>query len=159
MDHIDLMFWVAVAAIVLLGTIGSIIYKYGTNEIGAISFEKLFDIKMSGRFWLYGALMVAGFLLFVFGGMNLRSESFAMNYLFSPVIFTALVLMFLSRFLVGIPLSTTDLGRYTVITTSLGVIATTVASFLVFKEEITTRLLLGIVLGIVAVFLLSGSGS
>ena len=156
MNHIgDLMFWIAVAAIVLLGTIGGALYKYGTNELGTISFEKLLDVKTSGRFWLYGALMVGGFLLFILGGINLRSESFAMQYLFSPIIFVALVLMFLSRFLVGIPLSTTGLGRFTAITTSLLVAATTIASVIVFKEEVNTRIWAGIGLGIVAIILLS----
>lgn len=156
MNHIgDLMFWIAVAAIVLLGTIGGVLYKYGTKELGAISFEKLLYIKTSGRFWLYSALMVGGFLLFIFGGINLRGESFAMEYLFSPIIFIALVLMFLSRFLVGIPLSTTGLGRITAITTSLLVVVTTVASVIVFKEEVDTRLWAGVGLGIVAIILLS----
>lgn len=157
MNHVgDTMFWIAVVVIVLLGTIGGVLYKYGTNELGTISFEKLLDVKTSARFWLYGALMVGGFLLFILGGISLRSESFAMQYLFSPIIFIALVLMFLSRFLVGIPLSTTGLGRITAITTSLLVVATTVASIIVFKEEVNTRVWAGIGLGVVAIVLLSG---
>lgn len=156
MNHVgDLMFWIAVLVIVLLGTIGGVLYKYGTNELGTISFEKLLDIKTSTRFWIFGALMVGGVFLFIFGGAGLRNESFAMQYLFSPIIFVALVLMFLSRFLVGIPLSTTELGRFTAITTSLLVLATTIASVIVFKEEVNIRVWTGIGLGIAAIILLS----
>ena len=82
MNHIgDLMFWIAVAAIVILGVTGGILYKFGTNELGTISFEKLLELKTSRRFWIYSALMIGGFLLFIFGGVNLRNESFAMPWI------------------------------------------------------------------------------
>ena len=152
----DLRFWIMVFAIVLLGTLGGILFKYGTNELGTISIEKMLGIKISKTVLLYGALMVGGFLLFIFGGISLRNDLFAMNYLFSPIIFISLALMFLSRFLVGIPLSTTELGKLTAITTSLLILFTSIAGIMVFKEKINTRVWAGIGFGIISIILLSG---
>lgn len=150
-------FWLSVLAVVLLGLLGGILFKYGTEQLGTISLQRLLEVEFSGRFWLYAGLMIGGLLLFVFGGWNLREDAFAMQYLFSPIVFGALVLMFMSRFLVGIPLSATGLGRLTTITTSLLLLTTTVASVVIFQEQVNLRRIAGIAMSIVAVVLLGGA--
>jgi drug/metabolite transporter (DMT)-like permease len=103
---------------------------------------------------LYGLIVVIGLVLFFVGGYHLGGRIFAARYLFTPIILVALVLLFLSRFLIGVPLSTTGLGRLTSILTSLTIVSTAAASALVFKETYGIQVLVGIALGIVAVILI-----
>ena len=93
-------------------------------------------------------------MLIVFSGYSLRGEFFAMKFLFSPLIFCALVALFISRLLIGVPLSVTGLGRLTMIVTTLSAIATVIASTIVFKESFPPRVALGVVLGIAAIALI-----
>ena len=152
----DSAFWLSLFIITFLGVSGGVLFKYGTGKLGRISLQRLLDVEFSGRFWLKAGLMVIGLLLFIYGGWSLRGEAFAMKYLFSPVIFGALVLMFMSRFLVGIPLSVTGLGRFTSISLSLMVLSTAVASVIFFGEKLGLRIVTGILMSVVAVALLSG---
>lgn len=87
-------------------------------------------------------------------GHSLTNDFFAAKYLFSPIIFSSLILLFLSRLLIGIPLSTTGLGKLTAVITTLGVAATAAASSLVFGEAYSPRVIVGIALGMVAVLLI-----
>ena len=148
------MFWLSVLLIVLFSVLGGLLFKYGTENLGSISLQRLFEIEFSGRFWLHVGLMFLGLSLFIYGGWSLREDVFAMRYLFSPIVFGALALMFVSRFLVGVPLSVTGLGRLSSITTSLMLIATTVSSILLFNERFDVRIITGILMSVVAVVLL-----
>jgi len=150
----DLTFWVTVILIVVLGTVGSVLFKSGTNALGRIDFGRLLDLRMSATTLILAALLVFSVVLFFYSGYSLRDYSFAARYLFSPIIFVALVAMAFSRFLIGVPLSVTGLGRLTGLLTALGVLTTAVASSLVFKETFSTRVLAGIALAVVAVVLI-----
>ena len=150
----DLVFWAAVILITVTGTLGSVLFKSGTNMLGTIDFKRLLEVRMSATTLLFGGLVVFSVFLFFFSGYSLRSGAFAAEYLFTPIIFAALVLMALSRFLIGIPMSVTGLGRLTGLLTALSVIATALASSLVFKETFSIRVLAGIALAAVAVVLL-----
>jgi drug/metabolite transporter (DMT)-like permease len=79
---------------------------------------------------------------------------FVAKYLFTPIIILALIMMALSRFLIGVPLSVTGLGRLTGLLTALTVVTTAVASNLIFKETYSIRVLAGIVLAVAAVVLI-----
>ncbi|UCH37807.1 MAG: hypothetical protein JSV76_01125 [Candidatus Bathyarchaeota archaeon] len=145
----------SVIIVVLLGVSGGLLFKYGTNTLGNISFQRLLEVRFTSRFWLNLGLLSVGIALAFYGGWNLRQDAFAMNYLFSPIVFTALILMFASRFLNGIPLSVTGLGRLTSLTTPLFVVLTTITSVIVFQESLQIRQIMGILLSTLAVFLLS----
>jgi len=150
----DFWFWLPIVLIIVIGTVGGLLFKYGTNAFGSISLERMFEIQLSSRTLLYLGIMFAGALLIVFSGYSLRDDFFAMRFLFSPLIFCALVALFISRLLIGVPLSVTGLGRLTMIVTTLSAVATVVASALVFKESFPPRVALGIVLGIAAIALI-----
>ena len=109
---------------------------------------------MSTTTLVFGGLVVFSVFLFFYGGYSLRGQVFAAEYLFTPIIFLALVMMALSRFLVGIPMSVTGLGRLTGLLTALTVITTAVASNLIFKETFSMRVLAGMALAAVAVVLI-----
>jgi drug/metabolite transporter (DMT)-like permease len=151
---LDLTFWVAVVLIVVLGTIGSVLFKFGTNALGTIDFRRLLEIRMSTTAVLLAGLLIFSVMLFFYSGYSLGQHSFAARYLFTPIIFLALIMMAFSRFLIGVPLSMTGLGRLTGLLTALGVLTTAVASNLVFKETFSTRVLAGIALAVVAVILI-----
>jgi len=150
----DVWFWLTVVLIIVIGTIGGVLFKYGTNAFGSISLERMLEIQWSSRTFLYLGIMLAGVLLIVFSGYGLRDGFFAMRFLFSPLIFFALVALFFSRLLIGVPLSVTGLGRLTMIVTTLGAVATVIASAIVFKESYPPRVALGVVLGIAAIALI-----
>jgi len=151
---LDISFWLPVVFIIVIGTVGGLLFKYGTNMFGSISLERMFEIEWSPRTLLYLGVMLTGVLLIVFSGYSLRGELFAMRFLFSPLIFFALVALFFSRLLIGVPLSVTGLGRLTMIVTTLGAVATVVASAILFKESYPPRVALGVVLGIAAIALI-----
>jgi multidrug transporter EmrE-like cation transporter len=148
------IFWISIGVIVLLGTVGGILFKYGTNNLGQITFDKLLKIEVTMPSILSMTAVMAGIALFFIGGYTLRPSSFAANYIFSPVIFAALVFLALSRILVGIPLSMMGLGRFTAILTAAGVTATAAGSAIVFREELSIRLLIGVGLAAAAVAVL-----
>jgi len=150
----DLWFWLPIALIIVVGTIGGLLFKYGTNMFGSISLERMSEIQFSSRTFLYLGVMLVGVFLIVFSGYSLRGEFFAMKFLFSPLIFFALVALFFSRLLIGVPLSVTGLGRLTMIVTTLGAVATVIASAILFKESYPPRVAIGVVLGIVAIALI-----
>jgi len=150
----DVWFWLPIALIIVIGTIGGLLFKYGTNAFGSISLERMFEIQFSLRAFLYLGMMLIGVFLIVFSGYGLRGEFFAMRFLFSPLIFCALVALFISRLLIGVPLSVTGLGRFTMIITTLSAVATVIASAIVFKESYPPRVALGVALGIAAIALI-----
>ena len=151
---VDLAFWATVILITVIGTVGSVLFKSGTNVLGTIDFKRLLDIRMSASTLLFGGLVVFSVFLFFFGGYNLRGQVFAAEYLFTPIIFAGLVMMALSRFLIGIPMSVTGLGRLTGLLTALSVLVTAIASNLIFKETFSVRVLAGMALAAAAVVLI-----
>lgn len=151
---LDVTFWISVVLIVALGTVGSVMFKSGTNALGTIDYRRLLEIRMSWTTVAYVGLLLFSVVLFFYGGSSLGDYSFAARYLFTPVIFLALIMLAFSRFLIGVPLSVTGLGRLTGLLTALGVIATALASNLIFKETFSTRVLAGIALAVAAVVLI-----
>lgn len=147
-------FWLSVGLIIVIGTIGSVLYKYGTNQIQGITLERLSQVEISSATIPYLALLLGGATLFFFAGYSLRDKIFAANYLFYPFIFLALILFLLGRFLTGIPLSQRGLGQVTALLTVLGIATTAFASWVIFKENFTPRTIGGVVLGLVAVYLI-----
>lgn len=151
---LDVTFWVTVVLIVALGTVGGVLFKSGTNALGTIDYRRLLEIRTSTPTLVFATLLFFSIVLFFYSGYSLADYSFAAKYLFSPIIFLALIMMALSRFLIGVPLSVTGLGRLTGLLTAFGVLTTAVASNLIFKEVFSTRVLAGIALAVIAVILI-----
>ncbi len=147
-------FWISVGLVVLFGTVGGVLYKIGTNQIQGITLDRLVQVEFSRETLPYMFLLFLSVGLFFFSGYSLRDRIFAANYLFAPVIFLALIMLSLSRFVIGVPLSQRGLGQLTALLTALGVIATAVASWIVFRENFSLRAILGVALGVVAVILI-----
>ncbi|MFH0848174.1 MAG: hypothetical protein V1857_01560 [archaeon] len=150
----DVRFWLPVIVIVALGTVGGALFKYATNIHGEVTFQRVMELRISIRSLAYLALMAAGVLVILYSGHSLGDSSFAMAFLFSPVVFLALVLLFASRFLMGIPLSVSGLGRLTAILTTLTVVTTAIVSAAFFGEEFNTRVIAGLLLGILSILLI-----
>ena len=147
-------FWLSVGLVVLFGTIGGVLYKYGTNQIQGITLNSLTQVELSSRTIPYLFLLFFSVGLFFFSGYSLRDKIFAANYLFAPVIFLALIMLSLSRFIIGVPLSQRGLGQLTALLTAIGVAVTAFSSWVIFKENFSSKALVGVGLGIVAVYLI-----
>ncbi len=154
---VSVPFWASVALIISFSTAGGLLYKLGTNSLGTIAFSDILSFKLSPKSVSYLILGAAGALAVLIAGFLLRPSFFAANYLFSPMIFLALVMLFFSRFFIGIPLSTTGLGRLTAVVTTLSVVSTALASAIVFGEAFPPKVIVGIALGVVAVLLIGES--
>jgi len=148
------MFILSIAAITVTGVLGALLYKYGTNILGTITFESLKEIKFTTRSIFYLGILALGLAMAAYAGYALSDDLFIMRYLFTPAIFFGLVMLFISRFLIGIPLSVTGVGKLTAILTALTVVCTAIASNLFFKESFSLRMVAGIALGVIAVLLI-----
>ena len=117
--------WGVMIAVALLGAAGNILFKVGTEKLGAITPQRFLDI------------------------------SFIFKYLFSPAIFTALILLFLGRFLTGTPLSVLGATQAFVIVTVLSLAFTLALETVVFKQIYDVWTYAGIVLGLASIALIS----
>ena len=147
-------FWLSVGLVVLVGTIGGVLYKYGTNQIPRITLDRLTQVELSAQTIPYLALLLVSVALFSFAGYSLRDKIFAANYLFYPVIFLGLIMFLLGRFLTGVPLSQRGLGYVTALLTDLGIVTTAFASWVIFKENFSPKTIVGVALGLVAIYLI-----
>ena len=119
------MVWGMIAAVSLLGAIGNIIFKIGTNSLGPIPPQRFLDV------------------------------SFIFRYLFTPSIFGALVILFLGRFLIGSPLSVLGVTQAFVAITVLSLIFTVILEALVFKQTYDLWTYVGIIIGLTSIALIA----
>jgi len=117
--------WGTIVAVALLGAIGNILFKMGTNRLGPIPPQRFLDI------------------------------SFSIRYLFTPSIFAALVILFLGRFLIGSPLSVLGVTQAFVAITVLSLIFTLTLEALVFKQRYDLWTYIGIFIGLASIALIS----
>ena len=148
------LFIISLVVITLSGVAGYLLYKLGSNSLGVITFERLAEADLTGRSLAYLAVMLLGFVMVAYGGYELRSHIFAMRYLFTPAIFVGLVLLFVSRFLIGIPLSVTGVGKLTAVLTALLVVGTAFASSIIFRESYSLRVVAGMMLAVLSILLI-----
>jgi drug/metabolite transporter (DMT)-like permease len=151
---IDSRFWISLLVITVIGTVGSILFKYGTDTFGTLTFERLLQMRLSETSLLALAMLSTGILMVLLGGYALKDSLFAFEFLFHPAVFIALAMLFVSRFLIGIPLSVTGLGRLNALLTVLSIVSTAVASAIVFKETFTLRMIAGFLLGAISILLI-----
>ncbi|MEM3551095.1 MAG: hypothetical protein QXN87_05600 [Candidatus Bathyarchaeia archaeon] len=117
--------WVMMIAASLLGAFGNILFKIGTEKFGVISPQSFLDV------------------------------SFIFNYLFTPSIFTALVIFFLGRFLMGSPLSVLGVTQAFVAITVLSLIFTLILETLILKIRYDVWTYVGIAIGLISIALIS----
>jgi len=150
----DSRFWLSILAITVIGTVGSVLFKYGTNAFGTLTLDRLLQMELSKAAFIGLAILTIGVAMTFFGGYMLREAFFGIKYLFYPAIFLALVMLFISRFLIGIPLSVTGLGRLNALLTVVSIASTAAASAVIFKETFNVRVIVGFVLGMASVLLI-----
>jgi multidrug transporter EmrE-like cation transporter len=117
--------WAVIIAVSLLGAVGNILFKIGTNQLGEIPPQLFLDI------------------------------SFIFRYLFTPSIFAALVILFLGRFLTGSPLSVLGVTEAFVVITVLGLMFTLLLEALVFHQKYDLWTYVGIIIGIASISLIA----
>jgi drug/metabolite transporter (DMT)-like permease len=117
--------WAVVVAISLLGAVGNILFKFGTDKLGSIPPQRFLDV------------------------------SFIFQYLFTPSIFAALVLLFLGRFLTGSPLSVLGVTQAFVIVTVLSLAFTLIFDTVIFRQVYDAWTYVGIMLGLASVVLIA----
>lgn len=117
--------WGVIIAASLLGAVGNILFKIGTSRLGVIHPERFLDI------------------------------SFSIRYLFTPSIFTALVILFLGRFLIGSPLSVLGVTQAFVAVTVLSLIFTLALEALVLKQRYDLWTYVGVIIGLTSIALIA----
>lgn len=128
----DFLFVIECVIITLIGLAGNCLFKIGTDKFQQkISFNTFFQREFLQK------------TLFTWAGWT---------------IFASLILNFTSRIMLMIPFSKERFGIVWSLMIPLGLTATVLAGIFVFKETYSIREIAGIVLTIVAVFLLSYGG-
>ncbi|MEM3627454.1 MAG: hypothetical protein QXZ25_05450 [Candidatus Bathyarchaeia archaeon] len=117
--------WGMIVAVSFLGAVGNILLKIGTNKWGLIPPQRFLDI------------------------------SFSIQYLFTPSIFIALVILFLGRFLIGSPLSVLGVTQAFVAITVLSLVFTLILEAIVFNQRYDVWTYIGIIIGLASIALIS----
>jgi len=117
--------WMVMVMVSLLGAVGNLLFKIGTNQFGVISPQRLLDI------------------------------SFSFRYLFTPSIFVALLILFVGRFLTGSPLSVSGATQLFVVITVLSLIFTLILETLVLKQRYDLWTYAGILIGLISIALIA----
>ena len=117
--------WAVIIVASLLGAVGNILLKIGTNELGVIPPQRFLNI------------------------------SFIIQYLLTPSILAALVLFFLGRFLMGSPVSASGVSQVVVVITILNLVFTLILETLVLKQRYDLWTYVGIIIGLTAIGLIA----
>ena len=108
------------AAIIVVGTVGNLLYKHGVDA----------------------------------GALNPLTTNHLIRFVFSPVVFASLCLMFLGRLLWALPLRTAGVGYLAIVIAPVSIAVLVVASHLLLKETFTTPQVAGIVLALGSLMLM-----
>ncbi|MFB0522957.1 MAG: hypothetical protein ACETV1_04240 [Candidatus Bathyarchaeia archaeon] len=113
--------WITIVVASLIGAVGNIFFKMGTDKLGVIPPHSFLDFY------------------------------FSLRYLFTPSILVALLLFFLGRFLIGSPLSVPGVTQAFVAMTILSLIFTLILEALVLKQRYDLWTYMGIVIGLTSI--------
>ena len=119
--------WVLIVLISLIGSCGNILWKMASNCIGQISWEKLLDI-----WW------------------DIRT-------LFTPLVFTALFLMFVGRFASIVPTGYMSITLLVTSITILTLVFTVLLDTVFLKTRYPPTVWIGVIIGLLAIYLISSS--
>lgn len=120
-----LTFWAFLVFISLVGACGNILWKVASNHIGQVSLAKLLDIPWDVR------------------------------TLFTPVVFIALTLMFVSRFASIVPTGYMQITQIMTAITVLSLTFTVVLDSIFLKPEYPPDVWIGIAIGIISIFFMT----
>jgi len=122
--------WAVLVLSSLLGAIGNLCMKFGTNKVGNLTLERILD------------------------------PSFLSKFVLIPVVILAILLAFLGRVLMFIPISYYKVGLVTAVGIILWAIFTVIGGILIFGERYNLKVWLGLLLAFISIILLSeGLGS
>lgn len=119
--------WVLILFISLIGAFGNILWKVASNHIGKISWKKLFDIRWD------------------------------LQTLFTPLVFTALFLMFVGRFASVVPTGYMGITQLVTSVTVLTLVLTVLLDTTFLKARYSLNVWVGIALGLLAIYLIGES--
>jgi len=119
--------WSLIVFAALVGACGNILWKVASNQMGEISWQKLLNIK-----W------------------NLQT-------LFTPIVFIALFLIFVGRFVSVVPTGYMGITQLVTALTVISLIFTVFMDAFFLKTRYPLNVWIGITLGIIAVYLISKS--
>lgn len=114
-----------IVAVSFLGAVGNILFKIGTNKWGLIPPQRFLDV------------------------------SFSIQYLFTPSIFLALIILFMGRFLIGSPLSVLGATQAFVAITVLSLVFTLALETLILNQRYDLWTYVGIIIGLASIVLIS----
>ena len=119
------MVWALIVMVSLVGACGNILWKLASNDIGQISWDKLFDIVWD------------------------------IKTIFTPLVFTALFLMFLGRFASIVPVGYMGATQLATFVTILTLVFTAVLDVFFLKSKYPVEVWGGVVVGLLAIYLIS----
>lgn len=121
--------WLEIFIIVVIGTIGNLLFKIGTDGFGELSFQSFLTKEFVEK---------------------------AFTSKFGWIIFGSLIVNFLSRVLIMSPLSKGKYGITWSLLTPLGILLSIGTGYFLFHETYTMRELLGVGMAILSVWLMGG---
>jgi len=120
--------WLIILLISFISGVGNILFKIGTDKFAPITLERLLK------------------------------PSFALQYLFNPTVFAALVILFLGKFFTGSPLSTAGATETFVAITVLALVFTAVLETIVLHRTYDFWTYLGMIIGLISIVLIARMG-
>lgn len=117
--------WAVLVLSSLLGAIGNLCMKSGTSKVGNLTLERILD------------------------------PSFLSKFVLIPVVILAILLAFLGRTLMFIPISYYKVGLVTAVGIILWAIFTVIGGILIFGERYSLKVWLGLLLAFISIILLS----
>jgi len=117
--------WILMIVISLVGACGNILWKVASSNIGQISWDMLLDI-----WW-------------------------DIKTLFTPMIFTALFLMFVGRFVSIVPVGYMGATQLATFITILNLVFTAVLDTLFLKAKYPMEVWAGVAVGLLAIYFIS----
>jgi len=116
------MIWLLIMLVSFVGSCGNILWKIASNNIGQVSWKELLNVQ-----W------------------NLKT-------LFTPLVFTALFLMFVGRFASMVPTGYMGITQLVTSITILTLIFTALLDTLLLQTKYPLNVWIGVVVGILAVY-------
>lgn len=119
--------WLLISFISLAGSFGNILWKLASNHIGQVSWTELFDITWD------------------------------MRTLFTPIVFIALTLMFISRFASIVPTGYMQITHIVTLTTVLSLVFTAILDSIFLTTKYPLDVWIGVAIGILSIYFLGRS--
>ena len=116
------MIWLLIMLVSFVGSCGNMLWKIASNNIGQVSWKELLNVQ-----W------------------NLKT-------LFTPLVFTALFLMFVGRFASMVPTGYMGITQLVTSITILTLIFTALLDTLLLQTKYPLNVWIGVVVGILAVY-------